>query len=110
MPSAAGPPLGASSTAPARERCAGGSFRVVVDDSKPTTRVQIRFADGERVVARFNETHTIADVRTFIRIQQGSATPAAFTLVTGPPAPRTLDDDAATLKDTGLLNAVILQR
>ena len=46
----------------------------------------------------------------WIRIQQGSAAPAAFTLVTGPPAPKTLDDDAATLKDAGLLGAVILQK
>lgn len=105
--------LGASSTAPAPAAPAAPAAapsEFSVDDSKPTTRVQIRLADGQRVVARFNETHTIADVRNFIRIQQGSAAPAAFTLVTGPPAPKTLDDDAATLKDAGLLGAVILQK
>ena len=39
---------------------------VAVDDSQPVTKLQIKLADGTRMVARFNHTHTIADVRRFI--------------------------------------------
>lgn len=36
---------------------------VVVDEGLPTTRVQIRLADGTRLVGRFNPTQTVADLR-----------------------------------------------
>lgn len=36
---------------------------IVVDDSKPKTQIQIRLGDGSRLVATFNHTHTIADIR-----------------------------------------------
>lgn len=40
---------------------------VSVDESKPTTRIQIRLADGTRLVGRFNqEQHTVAHIRGFI--------------------------------------------
>ena len=40
--------------------------RFEVDQTKPTTSVQIRLADGTRMVARMNLTHTVGDVRNFI--------------------------------------------
>lgn len=30
---------------------------VLIDDSVPTTKVQIRLADGSRLIQRFNSTH-----------------------------------------------------
>ncbi|XP_062178603.1 protein STRUBBELIG-RECEPTOR FAMILY 2-like [Phragmites australis] len=39
---------------------------ITVDDSLPSTSLQIWFADGSRLVARFNTSHTISDVRSFI--------------------------------------------
>lgn len=39
---------------------------VSVDSSRPVTTVQIRLADGSRLVGQFNHSHTIADVRRFI--------------------------------------------
>jgi hypothetical protein len=39
---------------------------VSVDSSHPVTTVQIRLADGSRLVGQFNHSHTIADVRRFI--------------------------------------------
>jgi len=39
---------------------------VSVDSSLPITTVQIRLADGSRLVGQFNHSHTIADVRRFI--------------------------------------------
>ncbi|KAJ4430325.1 hypothetical protein ANN_22538, partial [Periplaneta americana] len=39
---------------------------VAVDSSLPVTTVQIRLADGSRLVGQFNHFHTIADVRRYI--------------------------------------------
>lgn len=39
---------------------------VSVDSSLPVTTIQIRLADGSRLVGQFNHSHTIADVRRFI--------------------------------------------
>ena len=37
-----------------------------VDESKPTTSLQLRLADGSRMVARFNHSQTVAHIRRFI--------------------------------------------
>ena len=42
------------------------STRFEVDQSLPTTSVQIRLADGTRMVCRMNLTHTVLDIRNFI--------------------------------------------
>eukprot|EP00889_Picochlorum_renovo_P008526 jgi/Picre1/35556/NNA_003017.t1 len=36
------------------------------DESKPTTSVQIRLADGSRLVAKFNLTQTVGNIRQFL--------------------------------------------
>ena len=35
-------------------------------ESEPTTSVQIRLADGSRLVGRFNHTHTVGQLRQYI--------------------------------------------
>lgn len=40
--------------------------KLEVDASQPTTSIQIRLADGSRLSGRFNLTHRIADLRSFI--------------------------------------------
>ncbi|KAK4386724.1 Plant UBX domain-containing protein 4 [Sesamum angolense] len=42
------------------------SVGLVVDRSLPSTSIQLRLADGTRMVAHFNYHHTIADIRSFI--------------------------------------------
>jgi UBX domain-containing protein 1 len=42
------------------------STRFEVDQLLPTTSVQIRLADGTRMVCRMNLTHTVLDIRNFI--------------------------------------------
>jgi UBX domain-containing protein 1 len=37
-----------------------------VDMTAPTTSIQIRLADGTRLVSRMNLTHTVGDIRRFI--------------------------------------------
>ena len=60
---------GASSSAPGpsssgeRESL---TTRFEVDQLAPTTSVQIRLADGTRLVCRMNLTHTVGDIRRFI--------------------------------------------
>ncbi|KAL8729793.1 MAG: hypothetical protein Q9166_004516 [cf. Caloplaca sp. 2 TL-2023] len=41
-----------------------------IDDSAPTLSIQIRLGDGTRLVSRFNTTHTIGDVYSFVRACQ----------------------------------------
>jgi UBX domain-containing protein 1 len=99
---------GASSSAPpAPQQQPAGEWEGV-DESKPTTSLQLRLYDGSRLVARFNHTHTLADVRRFVRASRPDMA-APYTLGTAfPPAP--LTDEAATLEAAGLLNAVLIQR
>ena len=42
------------------------STRFEVDQSLPTTSIQIRLADGTRMICRMNLTHTVLDIRNFI--------------------------------------------
>jgi len=39
---------------------------VEIDKTKPTTSIQIRLADGSRLVGIFNYSHTVGDIRRFI--------------------------------------------
>ncbi|KAI8476447.1 MAG: ubiquitin-related domain-containing protein [Monoraphidium minutum] len=98
---------GASTSAPPAPAASAGEWEGV-DDGAPTTSLQLRLYDGERMVARFNHTHTIADVRRFIRASRPDMT-APYTLGTAfPPVP--VADEGATLEAAGLLNAVLIQR
>ncbi|KAM0861524.1 hypothetical protein ACQ4PT_045829 [Festuca glaucescens] len=80
----------------------------VVDDSQPFTSIQLRLADGTRMVARFNLHHTVADIRGFIDASRpGAARP--YQLQTGFP-PKQLTDSTQTVEQAGLKNSVIMQK
>lgn len=80
-----------------------------MDEAKPTTSIQLRLHDGSRMVARMNASHTVRDIRRFIRASRPDLANASYTLLTGfPPAP--IGDEDATLEAAGLLNAVINTR
>eukprot|EP00958_Prasinococcus_capsulatus_P014656 scaffold1541_cov418-Prasinococcus_capsulatus_cf.AAC.14 len=53
----------------------------------------------------FNQDHTVGDIRNFLRQAQPGGAPEAYTLMTAPPLPATLNDNGVTLKEAGLLNA-----
>lgn len=78
-----------------------------VDDSQPATSLQLRLADGSRMVARFNLSHTVADVRRFIAAARPDM-PAGYKLSTAFP-PKVMADDAQTIEEAGLANAVLIQ-
>ena len=79
---------------------------VTVDESAPIATVQVRLSDGTRVVARLNETHTVADLREFVRLSRAGV--GTFTLSTTFPR-KVLTDDALSLKEAGLNGAVVVQ-
>ncbi|GAA5912600.1 NSFL1 cofactor p47 [Sporobolomyces salmoneus] len=80
-----------------------------VDSNQPTTRLQIRLRDGEKVVATFNHSHTVGDIRRYINASRPGESSASYALQTTFPS-KDLEDDSVTLKDAGLLGSVIVQR
>ena len=98
--------------------------RFEVDQSLPTTSVQIRLADGTRMVCRMNLSHTVLDIRNFInawvlcdwyfstlistRSRPENLT-RPYTIGTTFPN-RILDDNTSTIEGAGLVNSVVVQR
>ncbi|KAF9478749.1 SEP-domain-containing protein [Pholiota conissans] len=80
-----------------------------VDQTQPMTSIQIRLADGTRMVARMNLTHTVGDIRNFINASRPENLARAYTIGTTFPN-RTLEDDSATIQGAGLVNSVVVQR
>lgn len=82
---------------------------VEVDASQPVTQLQIRLSDGQRLVAKFNHSHTVGDVRRYIDAAHPDATGRSYTLQTSFP-PKPVTDETQSLKDAGLINAVVIQK
>eukprot|EP00042_Codosiga_hollandica_P050930 m.618449 g.618449 ORF g.618449 m.618449 type:complete len:216 (+) comp58186_c0_seq3:1070-1717(+) len=76
------------------------------DDSSPSTRLQIRLADGTRLVAKFSPTQRISDVRHFVQSSQPGGRP--FVLIAPPST--VLKDETLTLAEANLLGASLLQK
>ncbi|XP_009114581.1 plant UBX domain-containing protein 4 [Brassica rapa] len=83
---------------------------LVIDETLPTASIQIRLADGTRLVAKFNHHHTVNDVRAFIDSSRPPGAPVNYQLQTMgfPPAP--LTDLTQTIEQAGLANSVVLQK
>mmetsp|Transcript_42073 Transcript_42073/g.105554 ORF Transcript_42073/g.105554 Transcript_42073/m.105554 type:complete len:187 (-) Transcript_42073:133-693(-) len=79
-----------------------------IDENQPATSIQIRLADGSRMVAKFNLTHTVGDIRRFIRISRPDMA-TAYQLMTAFPS-AALSDNEQTIQAAGLQNAVIIQK
>ncbi|XP_041952740.1 NSFL1 cofactor p47 isoform X1 [Alosa pseudoharengus] len=82
---------------------------ITVDTSQPVTSIQIRLADGGRLVQKFNHTHRVSDIRQFVVGARPAMAATEFVLMTTFPN-KELTDEGQTLKDANLLNAVIVQR
>ncbi|MBW0485698.1 hypothetical protein O181_025413 [Austropuccinia psidii MF-1] len=110
-----GSPLPATFARPAdtqSSRPAPSSDRTMifeVDNNLPITSVQIRLADGTRMVTRFNHTHTIGDIRRQIASSNPNLANRPYALQTTFPS-RDLTDDNQTVKEAGILGAVVVQR
>jgi UBX domain-containing protein 1 len=104
-------PSGSSATPRAFREAAKPSFgtKFEVDQSQPTTSIQIRLADGTRMVARMNLTHTVGDIRNFINASRPENLSRPYAIMTTFPN-RILDDESATIQGAGLVNSVVVQR
>lgn len=71
---------------------------VDVNESEPIISLQIRLGDGTRLVSRFNVTHTIADVYSFVAAATPSGQERAWVLMTTFPS-KELQDKAQVLGD-----------
>ncbi|KAL9540086.1 hypothetical protein MBANPS3_009887 [Mucor bainieri] len=97
----------APSPAPGAFPSSSNATAPTVDESQPTTSIQIRLGDGSKVIAKLNHTHTIADVRQYIESTHPASRP--YILQTTFPV-KELQDNNQSIKEAGLLNSVIVQR
>ncbi|XP_024149657.1 NSFL1 cofactor p47 isoform X2 [Oryzias melastigma] len=88
---------------------AQASASVNLDPSQPTTNIQIRLADGGKLVQKFNHTHRVSDLRQFVAAARPTMAAREFVLMTTFPN-KELSDESLTLQQANLLNAVIVQR
>ncbi|KAE8293083.1 NSFL1 cofactor p47 p97 cofactor p47 [Larimichthys crocea] len=82
---------------------------VTLNPSQPVTNIQIRLADGGRLVQKFNHTHRVSDLRQFVVAARPAMAAREFVLMTTFPNME-LSDESQTLQQANLLNAVIVQR
>ncbi|KAI9123760.1 hypothetical protein K1719_005060 [Acacia pycnantha] len=85
------------------------SAGLVVDQSLPSTSIQIRLADGTRLISHFNHQHTISDIRAFINASRPSGAPNYQLQMMGFP-PKLLTDETRTIEQEGLANSVVIQK
>ncbi|KAF5728897.1 putative NSFL1 cofactor p47 [Tripterygium wilfordii] len=105
--------LGSSSSQPATSAPLNSaptpSMGLVLDETLPSASVQLRLADGTRMIAHFNYHHTINDVRAFMDASRpGGAQNYQLQLVGFPP--KVLNDPTQTIEQAGLANSVVIQK
>ncbi|GJR43368.1 plant UBX domain-containing protein 4-like protein [Tanacetum coccineum] len=82
---------------------------LVVDDTLPSTSIQLRLGDGTRMVSRFNLHHTVSNIRSFIDASRPGG-PRAYQLLTMGFPPKQLNDLNQTIQEAGLANSVVIQK
>jgi UBX domain-containing protein 1 len=82
---------------------------LIVDTSVPTTSIQLRLADGTRMVSRFNFYHTISDIRAFIDASRPGGQRNYQLQMMGFP-PKQLTDLNDTVEQAGIANSVVIQK
>jgi len=78
--------------------------KIHVDETAPTTTVQVRTHNGQRLTIKANHTHTVGDLRAHIEAECPTKKP--FELRTTFP-PQAVGSDQMTIKEAGLLNAAL---
>lgn len=101
-------PTPAAGSNPA-ENEAKASAELNVQQDAPSTMLSIRLADGGRLSARFNLTHTVQNIHQYIVTARPEYTGRTFMLLTTFPN-KELASLGDTIEQAGLQNAAILQR
>lgn len=82
--------------------------QVTIDNTKPTTNIQLRFHNGQKKVVTLNHDHTIADLHSiFIEC---APVDGDYKLVSGFPPKEIKFDPSTTLVDAGLIQETISQK
>ncbi|KAL4147250.1 hypothetical protein PRNP1_011006 [Phytophthora ramorum] len=87
---------------------AASAERPVIDDKKPTTTLQIRLHNGQRLRETLNLNHTIRDLHAIIQLNNAGALP--YTLLAGFPPRPVSSDLAQTIEQAGLKGAAVTQK
>lgn len=85
------------------------SAGLVVDQSLPSTQIQLRLADGTRLISHFNYHHTVSDIRAFIDASRPEGARNYQLQIMGFP-PKLLSDETQTIEQAGLANSVVIQK
>ncbi|KAG5513722.1 hypothetical protein PMAC_000760 [Pneumocystis sp. 'macacae'] len=84
-------------------------YQHTVDEAFPFTTLQIRFGDGSKHSIKFNLAHTVGDIYNFIDLNRQNNDSRNYILQTTFPN-KEYRDKSISLKDAGLLNAVLIQK
>ena len=76
---------------------------------KPTTKIQVRLADGTKLIIILNLTNTINDLRMYIVNSRPNYAASPFSLSTSFP-PKELTDEHLTIEEAKLQGAVVIQK
>jgi len=79
------------------------------DGGKPVANIQVRLADGSRLIVKLNHEHTVADLRMYINTARPQYEGVSYALMTTFPN-KELTEDTATIAGAGLVGAAVLQR
>jgi UBX domain-containing protein 1 len=105
--SGSGANLGRAAPPAAAVVAKGSGKAAVVDDSKPTTTIQVKLVNGKREKIVLNLTHTVADLQGAVAAL-GATGGKPFSLSAGFP-PKALADPDLTVEAAGLKNASVTQ-
>jgi len=101
-------PKAASSSDPAQAETEAQKT-LNVDSSQPIASIQVRLADGSRLVVKLNHSHTVANLRRYITIARPQYAGTTFSLLTTFPN-KELTEEGQSLKEANLIGAAVLQR
>ena len=91
-------PAATSATTAASASASSAQPSISIDSSVPTITLQIRLGDGTRLQSRFNTTHTIGDVYSFVNGASPASTQRDYALMTTFPS-KELTDKSQVLGD-----------
>ncbi|KAH8741144.1 hypothetical protein FG386_001271 [Cryptosporidium ryanae] len=83
-------------------------FNFSIDNSKPTTNIQLRFHNGQKKVVTLNHTNTIGDLHCIF--MEYAPVDGEYRLIYGFPPKEISMDPNTSLKDAGLLQETISQK
>lgn len=91
----------------AKALSAGLSF-LSFDQSQPGTRIQIRLADGSRIIVQINTSRLVSDLRQYIITAHPEYSETEFQLMNTFPT-KVIDQENVTIKESGLANSSLVQ-